>query len=250
MTLNQLAEKLITQQTCTADSERDYRGYYDRAIRRILGDTDVTTLDDPCVLAWLKTIIVDQPASQVKPIVSLMRKLLDLAVKRRHLSKHALQDRPLPEILGELGFTRPTRSWTRTYFKAAAQAPGGGTIPFSDSATEWMRHSTPDKLLRDERINTMTTIWIPAFTTRPIELIDRLDLLKVTIPLQQAGRVKEAYRAVSILRLFFRDAIVAGRLTANPARVPTICLNIVPASPGMKARHTTNAKLRLFASFK
>lgn len=249
MTLNQLAEKLIRNQPFTADTRRDYQGYYDRAIRPTLGESQVQELDDTRLLTWLKTVVADQPASQVMPIVGFMRKLLNFALKRRHLKTHCLQHKPLRDILTELGFGRISRSGSRTYFAAAYHAPGGGATSFADCATDWMEHSTVDKLLREERVAIMTTVWLPAFGPRPIGTIDRLDILKVTIPLQQAGRPHEAYRALSILRLFFRDMILAGRITANPARVPTMCLNIPHEVAGLKDRDRTNAKQRLFASF-
>ena len=250
MILTTLAEKMIRNQPFTADTGRDYWGYYNRAIRLPLGDVNVKDLDDTRVLNWLKEVIANQPASQVLPITGFMRKLLDMAVRRRHLPTHALQTRPLPEILAGLGFERRSRSGTRTYFAAQFQAPGGGQISFLECATEWMAHSTTDKLLREERVSIMTTVWMPTFGPRALGSLDRLDILRVTIPMQQAGYLKEAYRALSILRLFFRDMIFAGRITANPARVPTTCLNIPAEVPGMKARDKTNAKQRLFASLK
>ena len=247
MTLTTLAEKMIKNQPFTADTRRDYQGYYDRAIRPILGTTPVADLDDARVLAWLKEVIATQPASQVLPIVGLMRKLLNLAVKRRHLKRHCLQHKALRATLQLLGFSRITRSGSRTYMEAAYHAPGGGQTSFLECATEWMQHSTPDRMLREERSLIMTTIWLPAFGSRAIGTIDRLDILKVTIPMQQAGRLPEAYRALSILRLFFRDMILAGRISANPARMPTLCLNIPSTVPGVKERDRTNAKQRLFA---
>lgn len=247
MTLTTLAEKMIKNQPFTADTRRDYQGYYDRAIRPILGTTPVADLDDARVLAWLKEVIATQPASQVLPIVGLMRKLLNLAVKRRHLKRHCLQHKALRATLQLLGFSRITRSGSRTYMEAAYHAPGGGQTSFLECATEWMQHSTPDRMLREERSLIMTTIWLPAFGSRAIGTIDRLDILKVTIPMQQAGRLPEAYQALSILRLFFRDMILAGRISANPARMPTLCLNIPSTVPGVKERDRTNAKQRLFA---
>lgn len=247
MTLTTLAEKMIRNQPFTADTRRDYQGYYDRAIRPILGTTPVPDLDDARVLSWLKQIIASQPASQVLPIVSLMRKLLNLAVKRRHLKRHCLQHKALRATLQSLGFSRIARSGSRTYMEAAYHAPGGGQTSFLECATEWMQHSTPDRMLREERSLIMTTIWLPPFGSRAIGTIDRLDILKVTIPIQQAGRLPDAYRALSILRLFFRDMILAGHITANPARMPTMCLNIPSEVPGVKPRDRTNAKQRLFA---
>jgi hypothetical protein len=250
MTLTTLAEKMIKNQPFTADTGRDYWGYYNRAIRLPLGDVNVKDLDDTRVLNWLKEVIANQPASQVMPITTFMRKLLDMAVRRRHMSTHPLQKRPLREILSELGFERRARSGSRTYFHATFQAPDGGHISFFECATEWMKHSTIDKLLREERVSIMTTVWMPTLGPRVLDSLDRLDILRVTIPMQQTGHLKEAYRALSILRLFFRDMIFAGRITANPARVPTMCLNIPAEVPGMTARDKTNAKQRLFASFK
>ena len=130
MTLTTLAEKMIRNQPFTANTGRDYRGYYDRAIRPTLGDVNVKDLDDTRVLNWLKEVIANQPASQVMPITTLMRKLLDMAVRRRHMSTHPLQKRPLREILSELGFERRARSGSRTYFHATFQAPDGGHISF------------------------------------------------------------------------------------------------------------------------
>lgn len=247
MTLNQFAEKMIRNQPFTADTRRDYQGYYDRAIDPILGTIPVTKLDDAHVLGCLKNVIETQPASQVLPIAGLLRKLLNLAVKRRHLKKHCLQHKTLRDTLESMGFSRKTRSGNRTYLKAAYHAPGGGEASFLECATEWMQHSTPDRMLREERSWSMTKIWLPAFGSQAIGTINRLDILKVTIAMQEAGRLPEAYRALSILRLFLRDMILAGRMTANPARMPTMCLNIPRDVPGVKAHDRTNAKQRLFA---
>lgn len=250
MTLNQLAEKIIRNQPFTADTRRDYQGYYDRAIRSILGTVPVAELNDAHVFGCLKNIVDTQPASQVLPIASLMRKLLNLAVKRRHLKRHCLQQQDLRATLKSLGFNPKTRSGNRTYLKAAYYAPGGGETSFRDCATEWMEHSTSDKLLRDERCLVMREIWLPIFGPQAIGTIDRQDILRVTIPMQQAARLPEAYRALSILRVFFRDMILSGRIDTNPARMPTMCLNIPSIVPGVRPRDQTNAKQRLFALLK
>ncbi len=250
MTFSDLATTWLEALAASPETKRKYRRQFDRHILPIFGPIEVETITDTLISDWLKSqVLYHHGRSQLTAIATRMRDVLDSAVHKRHLKKHLFQRKTLTQVLRVHGYDGPASSRrTSTYITPDFIVPHGGTQLFEHFASDWMENHSNSRLVREERIDFMNRIWIPAFTGRRLDSIDRLDILAVVAARQKTIPPGECKRAISLLAACLHEAVATGCLTYNPAYSWSHCMNVPEADPGMDRKKAVYPQQRLAAT--
>lgn len=219
MTFSDLATTWLEALAASPETKRKYQRQFDRHILPIFGPIEVETITDTLISDWLKAqILYHHGRSQLTAIATRMRDVLDSAVHKRHLKKHLFQRKTLTQVLRVHGYDGPASSRrTSTYITPDFIVPHGGTQLFEHFASDWMENHSNSRLVREERIDFMNRIWIPAFTGRRLDSIDRLDILAVVAARQKTippGSASEPSRFWP--RVYTKPSPQAALLTTRP----------------------------------
>lgn len=243
------ADKWLAELDASPETKRKYRCQLERHILPTFGSLDVDAITNEIVSNWLRNHVQRHGRSQLIALATRLRDLLDLAVKRRHLSKHLFQNKTLTQVLVFHGYTGPASSRkTSSYVTPDIVIPDGGAQLFEDFAAEWMHHHSNNRLIREERTHFMDFIWIPAFRGRRLDSLDRLDILEVIVPLQKTFTLADCKRSISLLAACLHEAMVTGCITYNPANSWSHCMNVPEAAPGMNRKKAAYPQERLAAT--
>lgn len=249
MTFSDLATTWLEALAASPETKRKYRRQFERHILPMFGPIEVETITDTLISDWLKDQVHQHGRSQLTALATRMRDVLDSAVRKRHLKKHLFQKKPLTQVLRLHGYDGPASSRrTSAYITPDLVVPNGGAQLFEQFATDWMHHHSNNRLIREERIQFMDTIWIPALTGRQLDSLDRLDILAVIVPLQKTTPLAACKRAISILDACLQEAVITGCITYNPAQSWSHCLNVPEAAPGMNRKKAAFPQERLAAN--
>lgn len=246
MTFTTFSKKWLQARPAADASRLTYGRLLAKHILPIFGEQDCQTFDLGLVSPWLRGLCAKDRHTVSRMGANIMRSLLDDLVTKRYIKTNPLRAKPLEQILRDHGFSGPSRgSLGAAYIKAPILIPNGGEIPFGEYATAWAEGDSNDRVVRDFRARIIREIWIPAFGDKTLKSVDRLDILRATIPLQHAGRLGDGLVALKVLSSCFRSANMAGRIFANPARSKVMCFNVPPA-PGKPPKHLNTSAKRLY----
>lgn len=243
------ADKWLAELIASPETKRKYRCQLERHLLPTFGSLDVDAITDEIVSRWLLDHATRHGRSQLTALATRLRDLLDLAIKRRHLSKHLFQNKTLTQVLRTHGYDGPASSRrTTSYITPDIVVPDGGAQLFEDFATEWMRHHSNNRLVREDRTHFMESIWIPAFQGRRLDSFDRLDVLEVIVPLQKKISLAECKRAISLLAACLHEAVATGCITYNPALSWSHCMNVPEVDPRLDHKKAAYPQMRLAAT--
>ncbi|HQR13054.1 MAG TPA: hypothetical protein PLZ37_00760 [Nitrospira sp.] len=240
------AEKWLDELVASPETKRKYRCQVKRDILPTFGAFDLDSITNEMVSGWLRDRVTHYGRSQLTALATRLRDVLDLAVKRRHLSKHLFQKKTLTQVLRLHGYDGPASSRKpASYVTPDIVVPNGGAQMFEEFASEWMHHHSNNRLVREERTHFMESIWIPAFRGHRLDSIDRLNILEVIVPLQKKISLADCKRAISLLDACLHEAVATGCITYNPAHSWSHCMNVPEADPEMNPKEAAYPQKRL-----
>jgi len=245
MTFKQLADKWLDAQVLADVSQQNYERVQRNYILPAFGSQACDRFDFGLIGPWLTGLCKADKHSVTRTAATIMLNLCDELVRKRYAASNPMKKQPLMQLLRNHGYTGPCPGSTSNSYIKPAFIVAEATTPFSTFAVEWAEGEHKNRVVREQRIRVMTDIWIPAFGTRPLPTIDRLDILRVTIPLQRAKRLDEALLALRVLWSCFTSAIHHGLMFCNPARSEIMCLNMPTLPAGLSMKEAKNPHRRL-----